>query len=499
MSTAPAVYLAFDLGASSGRAVVGLLEGQRLRMKQICRFSSAPVSLDNRLRWDVHVIWRRMLGAMRRCAALGYRRLAGIGIDAWGVDFGLLGRGGTLLANPICYRDLLTEGVERHIRSAVAEKELFRRTGRGIGRVSTLSQLVALGGGGDAGVIKRAETLLMIPDLFRHFLSGHRGIEHTTASTSQLVDVRTIRWSAGLFRSLRLPRRIMPELVRPGTVVGRLRSELAAQAGLNRAPVVAVAGHDTASAAAAAPWAGDDGAFLSCGTWSVVGVSVAEPIATDEAFRRGCSNVLGLDSVLFAKFAPGLYLLEGLRRSLKGIGAKTAHACLLQEALRAKPFSCFLDMTAPMFFAAENPRAAIGESLRRTGQKVPRSPGAVVRAILEGLAFMFRGAVDDLAALSGRQLKKISLVGGGARNRMLCQMVADVTGLEVIAGPAEAAAAGNLAIQALATGRLSSAAEVRELVRRSFRLTTYRPQSTRTWEKNYPRYLQVIERFKTLQ
>jgi rhamnulokinase len=499
MSRSPAAYLGFDLGAGSGRAVVGLLDGGRLRMKEICRFANSPAPLNGRLRWDTPTLWSKMLGAMQRCAKLGHVRLAGIGIDAWGVDFGLLGEDGKLLANPICYRDSLTEGIERRIGAALAESELYRRTGRGISRVSTLSQLAALNSSASDDVMKRSRTLLMMPDLFTYFLSGSRGIEHTVAGTSQLVDVRTIRWCSSIFKRLRLPRRIMPELVRPGTVVGRLLPKLAAEAGLNRAPVIAVAGHDTASAAAAAPLAGGDGAFLSCGTWSVLGVIRDKPITTDEAFRRGMSNVLGLESVLFAKFSPGLYLFENLRRSLNQRGRTTTYAQMLQAASRAKPFGRILDVGSPLFFVAENPKAVIAGFLRKTGQNVAQSIGSIVRAILESLAFSYRGAIDDLTALTGNELKRISLVGGGVRNGLLCQMVADATGLEVTAGPAEAAAAGNLAVQALATGRLSGAAEVRELVRRSFRLTAYRPQSTRTWDRNYARYLQIVERSKTLQ
>jgi rhamnulokinase len=499
MSSSRATYLGFDLGAGSGRAVVGILKEGRLRMREICRFANAPTPLAGRLCWDTSALWNKMCGAIQRCAMLGYDRLAGIGIDAWGVDFGLLGEDGKLLANPICYRDSLTEGIEGRIGAAVAESELYRRTGRGISRVSTLSQLVALSHGSGGDVMKCSRTLLMMPDLFRYFLSGCCGIEHTVAGTSQLVDVRTVRWSSTIFKKLDLPLQIMPELVKSGTVVGRMTQAVAAQTGLNRAPVIAVAGHDTASAAAAAPLAGGDGAFLSCGTWSVLGVIRDEPITTDEAFRRGMSNVLGLESILFAKFSPGLYLFENLRRSLNERSRATTYAQLLQAASRAKPFGRTVDVSSPLFFVAENPKAAITEFLRKTGQKVAQSIGSIVRAILESLAFSYRVAIDDLTALTGDKLKRISLVGGGAKNVLLCQMVADATGLEVTAGPAEAAAAGNLAVQAMATGRLSSAAEVRELVRRSFRLTTYRPQSTRTWETHYARYLQILERSKTLQ
>jgi len=268
---------------------------------------------------------------------------------------------------------------------------------------------------------------------------------------------------------------------------------------LNRAPVVAVVGHDTASAAAAAPLAGADCAFLSCGTWSVLGVIQESPITTDEAFSRGFANIVGLESMLFVKIGMGLYLFENLRRALMKSARKTTYAQMIREASSAKPFECFLDVNSPLFFVAEDPEPCVKEFLRRTGQKVSLSTGSIIRALLEGLAWSYRGTINDLAALTGRDLKKISLVGGGSRNRVLCQMVAEATGLEVVAGPAEATAAGNLAVQALATGQLRRAADIRELVNGSFRLTTYKPKSAALWDKNSAHCLQILEKSRRLK
>jgi rhamnulokinase len=364
--------------------------------------------------------------------------------------------------------------------------------------MSTLSQLVAMNRGPGRDRLKSARSLLLMPDLFRYLLCGHKGIERTAAGTSQLVDVRTGRWCSTIFRKMQIPRQLAPNLVAPGTVVGRVASELADPIGLNRAPVIAVAGHDTASAAAAAPVADEEGAFLSCGTWSVFGVTQDAPTATDDAFRRGFTNMLGFQSILFAKFAPGLHLLESLRRSLANGARRISHGTMVREASLAKPFGCVLDLNSPLFFAAESPKAAIEEFLRRTRQKAVQGVGPIVRAILESLAFGFRQTLCDLTTLTGRDLSRISLVGGGVRNTLLCQMTADATGTEVVAGPAEAAAAGNLAVQALATGRLQTAADVRQLVRRSFRLRTHQPRSTPVWEKHSARYLEIIERSRKL-
>jgi rhamnulokinase len=366
-------------------------------------------------------------------------------------------------------------------------------------RIATLSQLVALRNSPGAGVLRLSKTLLMMPDLFRYFLSGHKAVELTAAGTSHLTNVRSGKWCSRILQSLHLPRRILPEIVKPATVVGRLPSELAGQTGLNRAPVVAVAGHDTASAAAAVPLAGADCAFLSCGTWSVLGDVHDRPITTPEAFSRGFANIAGLESILFVKVGMGLYLFENLRRALANRARKPTYAQMIKEASRAKPFGCFLDVNSPLFFVTEDPQPCVREFLQRTGQETAQGTGSIFRALLEGLAWSYRGAINDLVTLSGRDLKRISMVGGGSRNKVLCQMVADATGLEVVAGPAEATAAGNVTAQALATGQLEDAADIRGLVRRSFRLKTYRPESTEIWNRHSSRYQEIFEKSKMLK
>jgi len=359
--------------------------------------------------------------------------------------------------------------------------------------------LVALKNSPSAGMLRLSKTLLMMPDLFRYFLSGHKAVELTAAGTSLLANVRSGKWCSRILQTLHLPRRIMPEIVQPATVVGRLLPDLATHTGLNRSRVVAVAGHDTASAAAAVPLAGTDCAFLSCGTWSVLGVIQDSPITSAEAFSRGFANLLGLESILFVKIGMGLYLFENLGRALTKSARKTTYAQMIGEASHAKPFEHFLDVNSPLFFLAEDPRPCVKEYLRRTGEKVCQSTGAIIRSLLEGLAWSYRGAINDLTTLTGRDLKRISLVGGGSRNKMLCQMAADATGLEVVAGPAEATAAGNVAMQALATGQLRKAADIRELVKGSFRLTSYEPRSTQRWDKSFPRYLETLEKSRKLK
>jgi rhamnulokinase len=494
MKASESVYLGFDLGASNGRAVLGLLHDRRMTIKEISRFANAPCQHGDRWSWDFPSLWNNVRSAMRLCAKQGYRHLSGVGVDTWGVDFGLLDANGRLLANPICYRDPMTDGIERRIALAISQEELYRLTGTPFTRVSTLSQLAALAQSPAAGTLKSAKTLLMMPDLFRYYLCGHKGIELTAAGSSQLLNVQSARWSAKLFGALHLPCRIMPEIIQLATVVGRMSQALAAETGLNRAPVVAVAGHDTASAAAAVPLVGADTAFISCGTWLMIGSMEDRPITTADALRRGFVNLPGLESILFVKDRAGLYLFENLYRALRQTNRKLTYAQLLREASQAKPLSHFVDANWPGFFAVENTESAIRDFLRQTGQQTPRNIGLPVRTLLEGLAWSCRGAIQDLAAITGRTLRRISLVGGGARNALLCQMIADAAGLEVTAGPAEAAAAGNLAVQALATGRLRGVAEIRDLIRNSFRLKKYLPKETELWNRHESRYLEIAGR-----
>ncbi|MBI2437890.1 MAG: rhamnulokinase [Lentisphaerae bacterium] len=477
------IYLGFDFGASSGRAVIGRLAGRRLSLKEIHRFPNAPLKANGVLRWDFPGLWHQVLETLAYCGARGYTPLSGMGIDTWGVDFGLLGNDGELIANPLCYRDRITVGSVEAIARAMGAKRVYKLTGLAPGRVSTLAQLVGLRRSSDKAGLERAATLLMMPDLFRFRLCGHKSVERTIAGSSILVDLRSGQWSDVLFKRLGLPRRIMPALTPPATVVGHLHGALAATAGINRPPVVAVCGHDTLSAAAAAPYVDAQTAFISSGTWSVVGVIRKEPITTLQAMRLGYINEIGLDSILFAKNMVGLYLLENLRRRLEREGFPLSNAALVQTAGKETPFAGYLDVNAPEFFVCDDPAATIARFLRRTGQKPVRGWPATARLIIEGIAWSFRQAMAELAELTSAQFKRICLVGGGSRNRLLCQMTADATGLELLAGPAEATVAGNLAVQALATGRLKGPESIRALVRNSFKLESFEPRNTAMWAK----------------
>lgn len=487
-------YLGFDLGASSGRAVLGVLENNKLSLHEIHRFTNGPVQLGQTLFWDFPFLWSNIVESLRICAKHGHTRLAGIGVDTWGVDFGLIGPDGNLLGNPVHYRDYRTEGMEKIIAGKMKNLEVYRLSGLGIGRVTTLAQFVAIRRGPSRFLFDVAKSFLMMSDLFRYFLCGDRSCELTAVGSSALSDVRAEKWSAKIFKTFDLPLKIMSPIVKPGTVVGDLRPAIARDTGIVAAPVIATAGHDTACAAAAVPFVDNDTAFVSSGTWFCMGIINDGPITTEEALKAGYINEFGLDSMLFVKNLVGLYLVENLRRAWIKRGLDIKYSDMIHEAAQAKPFHVLIDSNAPMFFTLEDTEAAVREYLRKTRQAAAASRGQLIRGILEGLALNFRQALIDLAKMTGRTFKRFCIVGGGVHNTLLCQMTADATGLEVVAGPTEATAAGNLAIQALATKALKKPADIRTLVRNSFKLTSYTPRSVDNWAREADRYAKIVER-----
>jgi sugar (pentulose or hexulose) kinase len=317
-------------------------------------------------------------------------------------------------------------------------------------------------------------------------------VDITGAGSSALTDVRSRKWYPKIFKQFDIPMRMMPPLVEPGTPAGQLLPQVCRQTGIKSAIVAVVAGHDTLSAAAAAPIVTDDCAFLSCGTWSVLGIITDKPVLTEDARINGFVNELGLESVLFAKNMTGLYLFENLYRCLRQENPNLTYEQMVADAATAKPFEIFLNIGSPLFFVSDDPRVSAREFLRQTRQKVKPKSGQIIRAILESLAFSYKAAVCDLEQLTGRTFNKISMVGGGIRNKLLCQMTADAAGCEVIAGPAEATLAGNIAVQAMAAGKLKNAAAIRSLIYNSFKFKKYKPADMTVWDRNFDRYQKLM-------
>jgi rhamnulokinase len=483
--------LAFDLGAESGRGILGFFDGQRLRLEVIHRFPNGPVRTLDTMHWDVLRLYGEMLTTLRKCAA-DQGGIDCLGVDTWGVDFALLGRGGTLLGNPRHYRDPHTETVLEAALARVPRLEIFKQTGIQFMRFNTLYQLLALQRD-RSPLLDVAEHLLFMPDLFHYFFTGVKVNELTDASTSQMLDPTSRNWAYGLMQQLGLPTHILGTLVPPGRVLGPLRSAVATETGVAPVPVIAPAAHDTAAAVAAVPAQGQSWAYISSGTWSLMGVELPAPLISDRVLDINFTNEGGVDgTVRFLKNIMGLWLVQECRRVWERAGKAYGYDELTRLAEAAAPFVSLVNPDDAAFMLPPDMPAALAEFCRRTGQPAPSEPGAVVRGCLESLALRYRWVLERLEELHGRRFDVIHVVGGGCQNRLLCQLTADACNRTVLAGPVEATAIGNLLTQAIGLGLLGSLAEARAVVRQSFEVTAYEPRSPKSWDEPYARFLRLI-------
>ncbi len=485
-------FLAFDLGAESGRAVVGTLEGGRLALDEIHRFPNEPVELCGTLHWDVLSLFRNVLAGMRAYVERFGDSVDGIGIDTWGVDFGLLAADGALLQNPVHYRDRRTDGMLEELQRRIAPQELYEKTGLPQSPVHTVCQLLSMRRK-RSPILESAATLLMMPDLFAYFLTGEKRCERTEAVSSQLYDPRSGEWHKGVFEALDLPLSIMPELVDPGTVLGELSQSVKRETGLKEAPVIAACTHDTAAAVAAVPGRGDGWAFLSSGTWSVPGALTAEVVTSEGALAAGMLNELTLGSTFLCRNILGLWLLQQARAVWQRGGEDYSYADLVSLAEGAPEGGALVHIDDAAFLAPEDMCRAIRDYCKRTGQPQPEGPAEISRCILESLALCYRRALDQLKAILGRDFDVMHVVGGGSLNTLLCRLTADATGIPVLAGPVETAVAGNVLVQAYARGFLGSPQEIRDVVRESSELVEYEPHDAARWDERYGRYVELAD------
>lgn len=485
--------LAFDLGAESGRAVLGRFDGERLRLTEVHRFPNEPVRLPDGLHWDVLRLFGEVKRGLMLCAS-EHGQPAGVGVDAWGVDFALLDRRGALLGNPYHYRDGRTEGMMEEAFRRVPRREIFERTGIQFMHINTLYQLLAMVIG-QSPALEVAETFLTIPDLFNYWLSGRVACEFTNATTTQFYDPRAGAWATSLLERLGIPTRFLPEVIPAATILAPLASSIAEETALGEVPVIAPACHDTGSAVAGVPARGHDHAYISSGTWSLVGVEVREPVITPQSMASNFTNEGGVCGTFrLLKNVTGLWLVHECRRAWQQEGEQYSYEELAQMAQGAPPFTALIDPDDASFLSPPDMPAAIRAYCTRTGQRPPQDRGATVRCLLESLALKYRLVIEGLEEVQGRAIKAIHVVGGGSRNRLLCQLSADATGRRVVAGPAEATAVGNIIVQALALREISSLNEARALVRRSFDLTTYEPGERGPWDEAYARFLAITRK-----
>lgn len=475
--SASAGYLAFDLGAESGRAVLGRFDGERVALEEVHRFPNAPVRLPDGLHWDVLGIFAEMKEGLAKTARLvGEDGLQGIGVDTWAVDFGLLDRDGSLIGNPYHHRDKRTEGTLEEAFRRVPKEQIYRTTGIQFLRINTLYQLLAME---DSPLLEAGETLLMIPDLLNYWLTGEKACEYTNATSTQLYDLEGDGWATELMEGLSILARLFPRVIPPATELGPLLPEVAEEAGLGgtEVPVIAVASHDTASAVVAVPAEVEGFAYVSSGTWSLVGVETPRAVTTLEAMEANFTNEGGLGCrTRLLKNVMGLWLLQECRREWAGDGEEYSYEELVRLAEEAPAFGALVDPDHPSFMAPGGMLGRVRNFCEETGQEPPRGPGEISRCIFDSLALKYRHVIEQAEGLSGRPVEAVHVVGGGSRNALLCQLTADATRLPVLAGPVEATAMGNVMVQALACGRVSSLEEIRAVVRLSVEVTRYEPQ-----------------------
>lgn len=490
--------LAIDFGASSGRAVIGELDGDKIKLTEIHRFSNDPVTISCKAGSTMHWDFLRLLHEIKQSLIKSkeYGEIDSLAIDTWGVDFGLLDKDGRLLENPVHYRDGRTAGMTKYAERFISSKRLYEKTGIQIMEINTAFQLLSLAKN-RPDLLERADKLLLMPDLFSYFLGGSATAEMSIASTTQLFDAEKKTWSDGCIEKLGINRSLLPDIVQSGTVTGTLSRDICEELDIKPMKIIAVCGHDTQSALAAVPAAENDFAFLSCGTWSLLGTELESPVIDDKSAELNVSNetCYGAKTSLLKNII-GLWLIQESRRQWIREGTQYSYAELEQAAKESEPFRCFIDPDSPEFTPAGNIPQRIREYCERTGQYVPQSVGEIMRCIYESLALKYRCAITELEQCTGKHFKKLYMVGGGTKDRFLSELTACSVGIEVSAGPVEATALGNIAVQLIALGALSDIDTARRIIANSETLYTFTPKDSAKWNDAFRRYTEILKKGK---
>lgn len=469
-------FLAFDLGATSGRAIIGSVENGRLSSEEVYRFPNAVKEVDGKYYWDVYSLLDHFKAALRKVAGMG-RRVESIGIDTWGVDFGHVGKDGKVIGMPRAYRDPYTDGVPEEVFGIIPREELYSVTGVQIMNFNTIFQLYAQSK--EAGSrLPETDKILFMPDLLAYMLTGTMVCEYTDASTSGIINPRTRDFQRDLLERLGINPSILLDITQPGTKVGVLRKEICEETGMDPVPVIAVAGHDTASAIAAVPASDENFAYLSSGTWSLMGIESASPIINDKSFEYNLTNEGGVEGTTrFLKNITGMWLLEQSRKTWEREGRTYTYPEMMEMGRTALGFTSTIDPDDPRFAAPKDMDAEIKASLRESGQSVPENDGEMISCIYHSLTKKYKSVISMLQDFASFRINKLHVIGGGSANQLLNQMTADTLGIPVVAGPVEGTAIGNIMIQAKAAGLVKDRWEMRGIIRDSIQTTTYEPKA----------------------
>lgn len=482
--------LAIDFGASSGRAIVGIFDGERVALEEIHRFSNDPVILGGTMYWDVLRLFHEIKQSLIKAKPYDVESVA---IDTWGVDFGLIDKDGRLIDNPVHYRDARTNGMLDEAFKLIPKDNFYNATGNQFMEINTAFQLLSLVKNRPE-LLERADKMLMMPDLFSYFLTGEKKAERSIASTTQLFDQNTKDWSRETVKALGINEEILPEITESGSVIGTLSKELCEELDIKSIKVIAVCGHDTQSALVAAPANNNDFAFLSSGTWSLLGTELDEPIINEKSLALNVTNEQGYaGKTSFLKNIIGLWLIQESRRQWIREGMEYSFMELETLAKEAEPFKCFIDPDAPEFTPAGNIPKRIREYCEKSGQYVPQTVGEIMRCIYESLALKYKAAISELEECTGKKFETLYMIGGGTKDKFLSALTANSCGITVSSGPVEATAMGNVLIQLMAQGEVEDLSHAREIVRASEKISYFEPKDTDEWEKAYEKYIAVID------
>lgn len=475
-------FLAIDLGAESGRAIVGILENKKIFLDQVHRFPNKQIHVHNHIYWDVLALFEEIKNGIRFAAQKGYKDIEAIGVDTWGVDFGFLGKNNELLSFPFCYRDPRTNNIMEKVFQSIPQEYIYSITGIQFWQFNSLFQLAKYVED-DSDLLKFADKLLFMPDIFNFLLTGKKKTEYTIASTSQLLNARSKKWDKNLIDKLQLPYKIFPEIVSPGTILAKLLPEIAADTGIAEVDVVAIGSHDTASAAAAVPFANDNCGFISSGTWSIIGIECERPIINEMAFKANFTNEGGLGGkIRFTSNLMGMWLLQQLKKSWEKENYNLSYEELIKLAEAAPPFKCIINPDDSTFYNPKDMQTAIKQYCLKNNLRIPETKSEYVRCVLESLAFRYKLMIEKIAEITGKKIEKLHIVGGGSQNELLNQFAADACGIPVAAGPVEATSLGNIIVQAIAKQKISSLKEARKIIADSFSVKTYLPKNTLLWK-----------------
>ena len=484
--------LAFDFGASSGRAILGIFDGEKIELQEVHRFSNDPVKLNGTVYWDVQRLFFEIKqGILKAKEAGGFDS---IGIDTWGVDFGLLRKDGTLVENPVHYRDARNDGMVEKATEYMSKERMYDITGIQFMDFNTIFQLLSLKENRPY-ILEEADKLLFMPDLLNYMLSGVKSTEFSIATTSQMVDLKTNNWSEEILDTFGINKNLLTDIAPTGAVIGQLSDEICEELGVAKADIVSVAAHDTQSAITATPCEFDDFAFISCGTWSLFGTEVKEPIINEASKKLNVTNEGGYDyTTAFLKNICGLWLIQESRRQWIREGKEYSYAELEKLALECEPFKCFIDPDAPEFAPMGNLPRRVKEYCEKTGQYVPQTVGEIIRCIYESLALKYRYTFDGIKECTGKDYDRIHVMGGGTKDKLLLQMTAQSCNVNVYGGPIEATALGNVAIQLMSTGAIKDIKEARKIIAKGENLKLYEPKDNADWEKAYEDFKNIINK-----